>query len=276
MCLVHQSVAQLLIFLYGGDPEAVLFEMAQSVPSFHRGKRPESVLSLAGGTIETLDVAVPFTHYHGRTFSATTALRAQNTLSATPSVVFLNATVGGGAVQQPVTVTSAPSALIPVAATTTVPWLTFATSSPTTPSTITFIGNPAGMAAGVYNAVVNLTSASATTLQVVAVMTVNAASPLSSNPTNLTFNYSQGSAIPGAQSLALTSVSPTGYTVTGSANWLLFGGSNGTTPGTVTVGINPGGLSTGAQRRLRYRHAVQRFAVRCWCRSSCLSPPARN
>jgi hypothetical protein len=178
-------------------------------------------------------------------FSAAVSLRAQNTISATPSVVFLNATLGGGPVIQPVTVTSAPSALIPVTATTTAPWLTFSNSSPNTPTTITFIGSPAGMAAGVYSTLVNLTSASATTLQVLAVLTVNAQSPLASNPPNLSFNYSQGGAVPSAQSLAVTAVNPTGYTVTGSANWLLFGGSTGTTPGTVTVGLNPLGLTTG-------------------------------
>jgi hypothetical protein len=178
--------------------------------------------------------------------STCVALQAQNTISPNTGVVFLNATVGGGPVSQPVTVTSAPSALILVTPSTTAPWLTFAANSPNTPTTITFIANPAGLAAGVYNTTVNLTSPSAGTQQVVAVLTVNAASPLASNPPTLFFSYAQGGAIPAAQSLQLTSATPVSYTVKGSANWQLFGGSNGTTPGAVTVGVDPSSLSPGA------------------------------
>ena len=167
------------------------------------------------------------------------ALHAQNTLTTNPNVVFLNATVNGGPVQVPVSVSSAPMAVISVAPSTTVPWLTFAASSSTTPSTISFIGNPSGLAAGVYNTVVSLSSPSATTQQVVVVLTVNSASPLISNPTNLVFNFSQGGALPGAQSLTITSSAVTPYTVSGTTRWLLFGGVNGQTPGTVTVGVDP-------------------------------------
>jgi hypothetical protein len=173
------------------------------------------------------------------------ALHAQNTLTTNPNVVFLNATVNGGPVQVPVSVSSAPMAVISVAPSTTVPWLTFAASSSTTPSTISFIGNPSGLAAGVYNTVVSLSSPSATTQQVVVVLTVNSASPLISNPTNLVFNFSQGGALPGAQSLTITSSAVTPYTVSGTTRWLLFGGVNGQTPGTVTVGVDPTTLTAG-------------------------------
>jgi hypothetical protein len=237
-----------LIFLCDGDTYHL--SSASGIPRAMAPSRDWHRLSLnafAGGfELKPLTHLLRTLTITAALFSAAAVLRAQNTLSATPSVVFLNATLGGGAVQQPVTVTSAPTALLPVTPTSTVPWLTFAASSPTTPTTITFIGNPAGMSAGVYSTLVNLTSASATTLPVLAVMTINAASPIASNPPNLTFNYTQGGPIPGAQSLALTAASATGYTVTGSANWLLFGGSNGTTPGTVTVGVNPAALATGA------------------------------
>ena len=179
-------------------------------------------------------------------FGSAAGLLAQNTITFTPNVVFLNATLGGGPVQQQVTVTSSPSAVIPVTPTTTVPWLTFTASSPSTPTTVTFVGNPAGLAVGVYSTLVNLTSASGATVQVPAVLTVNNTSPLASNPPNLQFSYSQGGAPPGAQSLAITAGTATAYTVTGSAKWLLLGGSSGQTPGTVTVGVDPSTLSPGA------------------------------
>ena len=174
------------------------------------------------------------------------ALHAQNTITTNPSVVFINATLNGGPVQVPVSVSSAPSAVIPVTPSTTAPWLTFAASSTNTPATITFIGNPAGLTANVYNTVVNLSSPFAATQQVVVVMTVNSASPLVSNPPNLSFNFSQGGALPGAQSLGISSAAATAYTVSGTTPWLLFGGVNGQTPGTVTVGVDPSALSAGS------------------------------
>jgi hypothetical protein len=136
-------------------------------------------------------------------------LHAQNTLTVNPSVVFINATVNGAPVQVPVSVSSAPTAVIQVtpsiSSSTPASWLTFAASGPNTPATISFIGNPSGLAAGVYNAVVNLSSPLGTTLPVVVVMTVNNASPLASTPNSLTFNYSQAGSLPGAQSLMVTS-----------------------------------------------------------------------
>jgi hypothetical protein len=188
-------------------------------------------------------------------FGSASYLVAQNTITASPNVVFLNATLGAGTVSQPVTVTSSPSAVIAVTPTATgsAPWLSFVPASgSSTPTIITFVGNPAaaGLGVGVFSSQVNITSPSAPTVQVLAVLTVNS-SPLASNPPNLLFNYSQGGTRPGAQSLAITAGFPTGYTVTGgsfsgNANWLLFGGSNGQTPGTVTVGVDPTTLSPGA------------------------------
>jgi len=173
-------------------------------------------------------------------------LHAQNTLTTNPNVVFLNATVNGGSVQVPVSVSSAPTAVIPVTPSTNAPWLTFALSSGTTPATISFIASPSGLTAGVYNTVVSLASPFATTLQVVVVLTVNSPSPLISNPGNLIFNFSQGGALPGAQSLTITSSAVTPYTVSGTTRWLLFGGVNGQTPGTVTVGVDPTTLTAGS------------------------------
>src|SRR5690349_6727111 len=72
-------------------------------------------------------------------FGSAFALHAQNTLAVTPNPVYLNATLNGGAVQASVTVTSSPSALIPVTPSTTVSWLSFSVSSPNAPATINLI-----------------------------------------------------------------------------------------------------------------------------------------
>ena len=173
------------------------------------------------------------------------SLHAQNTLTTNPSVVFINASLNGTFVQVPVSVSSAPSAVVPISISTAAPWLSFAASGPNTPATISFIGNPAGLATGVYNTVATISSPSAAALQVVVVLTVNSASPLISNPPSLVFNFSQGGALPLAQPLTITSPSTTGYNVTGTTRWLLFGGTSGQTPGIVTVGVDPTGLTPG-------------------------------
>jgi len=74
-------------------------------------------------------------------------------------------------------------------------------------------------------------------------MTVNPASSLTGSPAGTIFNFVQGSATPPtAQTVNVTSSSPSVFTVTGTSNWLLFS-TNGQTapgaPGTVTINADP-------------------------------------
>ena len=80
----------------------------------------------------------------------------------------------------------------------------------------------------------------------VVVLTVNAPTVLSANPGSLQFNYSQGGTIPAAQALSIASSSPTAYTAAASAK--LPAGRRpapDSTPGTVTVGVDPSTLMAG-------------------------------
>src|SRR5439155_9861934 len=79
-------------------------------------------------------------------------------------------------------------------------------------------------------------------------LTVNTTvSTLTVTPTTLSFNYQIGSAVPGAQSVSVTA-SPAALSFTASTSggtWLSAAPMNGTTPGTVSVTVNPASLTAG-------------------------------
>ena len=81
-------------------------------------------------------------------------------------------------------------------------------------------------------------------------ITVTAATPaptLSVSPASLSFNYQSGGATPAAQTFAVSSSgSALSYTTATSATWLAATPSSGTTPGNVSVSVNPTGLTAGA------------------------------
>ncbi len=65
-------------------------------------------------------------------------------------------------------------------------------------------------------------------------------------PTSLTFNYQIGGSNPAAQNAAVTSSTSTAitYTATTATSWLTTTAS-GTTPGSLSVGVNPAGMAAG-------------------------------
>ena len=178
-------------------------------------------------------------------FCGVSALEAQNSLAINPVNIFMNGTIGGPAVQQTFAVTSSPVATVPFTATIgTASWLTIAPSSGTTPSTLTLTANPAGLAPGVYSVGITLGSSSAAGVTQLVVFTVNnPTTPLVASPGNLVFTYQPGSPLPPAATINITSATtPPPYSVIPlSAPWLLIG----QTGSSVTVAINPGGLTPG-------------------------------
>ena len=169
------------------------------------------------------------------------SLYGQNTISLNPNTVFLNAGLNAGPATATVNVTSNPGVVGITVAAPTVPWLTVTQATPNTPTTLTFTGNPAGLAAGVYNTTAAITTPSGT-VSIPVVMTINSPSPLTAAPTSLVFNFTQGAAAPAAQNISISSSSPAAYNVTGTAKWLLFstsGQSAPGAPGSVSVAVDP-------------------------------------
>lgn len=68
---------------------------------------------------------------------------------------------------------------------------------------------------------------------------------LTVNPTNLNFTYTIGGTVPSSKSITVSSTNPIAFNVAVSQTWTTLNKTNGTTPTTVLVGINPTGLSAG-------------------------------
>lgn len=65
------------------------------------------------------------------------------------------------------------------------------------------------------------------------------------NPTSLSFTYTIGGTIPSSKIVNATSTNPISFTVSSSQPWITLNKTNGTTPTTVSVNINPIGLAVG-------------------------------
>jgi uncharacterized protein (TIGR03437 family) len=72
---------------------------------------------------------------------------------------------------------------------------------------------------------------------------------ISSTPNSLSFAYQSGGAPPPAQTLSLSGSSPVAFSVTiAGGNWLSVTPSQGTTPATLVVSVNPTGLGAGTSK----------------------------
>jgi uncharacterized protein (TIGR03437 family) len=115
-----------------------------------------------------------------------------------------------------------------------------------TPATITITPSVAGLAAGAtYNGTVTLTPAGAAGVSVPLTLTVSSAPVVSASPTTLTFTYNAGSAAPNAQTVQVSGGSGLTFSATpsSSGNWLSVSPAAGTTPASLSVSVNPAGLT---------------------------------
>ena len=131
-------------------------------------------------------------------------------------------------------------------------WLVASPLSGPTPSSLTIAVNSAGLAPGNYSGAVTIASAGASNspLLVPVAFTVSANPLLSVSPGSLSAGFQIGGAAPALQSLTVaSSVGALNYAVSAATAaggaWLAVGPLGGTTPGTVTVAIHPGGLAPG-------------------------------
>ena len=127
-------------------------------------------------------------------------------------------------------------------------WLSVTPASGTTPGNLSVSVNPSGLAAGTYTGNVTITSAGASNSPKTVGVTLNisAAPALNSSPSTLTFTYQVGGSNPAAQMISLSSTgSNVNYTTGSSATWLSVTPASGTTPGNLSVSVNPSGLAAG-------------------------------
>jgi uncharacterized protein (TIGR03437 family) len=104
------------------------------------------------------------------------------------------------------------------------------------------------LGAGTYNGNIAITpQGGGATVNVPVTLTVTAPPTVSASPATLSFTYRVGDPNPASQTVNVTGGTglPFGVTVSPSGAWLAATPASGTTPGTVTVSINPNGLAAG-------------------------------
>lgn len=131
-------------------------------------------------------------------------------------------------------------------------WLVFSPASGNTPVDVFVTASSGGLTPGMYQGVLNVTAPGVSNSPLAVPVTLNVGSQLTASPSTLSFAYQTGSpAPPAAQTLAVNSTTSTAtpYSVqaqtTGGGSWLLVNPAAGTTPGNVSVSVNPSGLAPG-------------------------------
>ena len=115
-----------------------------------------------------------------------------------------------------------------------------------TPLSLSVNANITGLAAGTYQGNVRITPTGGTVKDIPVTLTITAPASVSATPTNLTFTYRAGGAIPAAQTVAVSGAgSALGFTAaaTSTGNWLEVSPASGTTPGNVSVTVDPTGVN---------------------------------
>jgi hypothetical protein len=182
----------------------------------------------------------------------TPAASGNPSLALSPSTLSFSYQLGGSTpVAQNVAVTSSGAALSFTAASSAT-WLTVTPTSGTTPGTLGVGINTTGLTAGNYTGTVTVTSTgAANSPQTVSVnLTVTSGGrgnpTLMLSPNTLSYTYQTGGTPPGKQNVAVTSSGTAlSYTAASDQTWLAVTPASGSTPGALTVTVDPTGLAAG-------------------------------
>lgn len=147
-------------------------------------------------------------------------------------------------------------------ATASASWLTISPASGNAPSTLSVSVSPAGLSPGTYTGSVAISAspasgASNTAFSIGVTLTATQALlALAISPQALTFSYSVGGSAPVAQTISISNAGAGTLSFTagasGSPYWLALSPPSGSTPGTLSISVNPANLASGT-----YMAAVQ-------------------
>ena len=133
-----------------------------------------------------------------------------------------------------------------------VTWLTVAPAAGATPSTLTVTANGANLSQGTYVGAISITSPGAlgSPQNIPVTFTVTSTASVSVTPAALTFNYQAGGTTPATQALQVAASSGSlaisaAVATDASSDWLTVTPASGSTPLTLTIGVNPTGLAAG-------------------------------
>jgi uncharacterized protein (TIGR03437 family) len=177
-------------------------------------------------------------------------------LVANPNTLNFSVQVGGSAGAQNVAITFNGAPVTVTGATGSASWLVPSFSSAVAGS-VTVGVNPAGLVAGTYTGTVTVTTTSGTVsfqvnLQVGGTPPSTSPTIVASPSSLAAVSFQIGGANPQTQTLSISLQGGGAANFTASAStstggqWLTVSPANGTTPGSVTVTINPAGLAAGA------------------------------
>jgi uncharacterized protein (TIGR03437 family) len=188
------------------------------------------------------------------TIPVTLTVTAQFTVTLTPTSLSLTSAAGSGTPATG-TVQVAASAGNPAFTPTVTTgdggsWLSVTSSSTTLPATLTVTANPTGLAQGTYSGNIAIVSGGTTVANIPISFAVVPAANIQLSPSVLTFAHQTTTGTnPPAQTVQVTSSGATlnfSATATSSGNWLSVTPASGTTPGTLSVSVNPTGLQPGS------------------------------
>ncbi|MBK5293990.1 MAG: hypothetical protein JJE04_20230 [Acidobacteriia bacterium] len=126
-------------------------------------------------------------------------------------------------------------------------WLNYSLSFANTPAILSVNVHPTGLDLGTYTATLTVTGTGATNSPVTINVTlqVTSAAPSTVNPAQLAFFYSVADTLP-LPSQSFTIGGPgTGYSMSSGVSWISLSSPSLFTPSTVTVSVDPTGLSPG-------------------------------
>ncbi|MCC6537425.1 MAG: hypothetical protein IT162_07750, partial [Bryobacterales bacterium] len=174
-------------------------------------------------------------------------------LTPSPASLSFDAQTGGAApAARSVNIVSTTGAALAFSAASNQAWLAVTPNSGSTPGTVSVSVNPAGLAAGVYNGAITLTPPAPSVAISIPVTLTVAAAPvtpqLSPSPATLAFEAQAGGAAPTPRTLTVTSTTAAVLAFTAVSNhaWLSVTPNSGSTPGSLSVSVNPAGLAAGS------------------------------
>ena len=172
------------------------------------------------------------------------------TISLSSTQLQFSDTIGGASpAAQTVTVANSGGGTLSWSATSGASWLTVSPSNGTGSGTLTLGINPAGLTAQTYNGTVTVTASGAmNSPQTISVtLTVNAAPQpsLSLSASQASFSFTLGGSGPASQTVNITNAGAgsLAWSAASNSSWLTVSPTSGTGSGTLTLGINPAGLT---------------------------------
>ena len=214
--------------------------------------------ALAGGTYSgTITITAPGAINSGVTVPVNLIVSNQTNIVAAPAGVVFTFPLGSSQtlLQRTINLSTTNGTIVPISVTTDSQTgrLTVSTNSSTTPAVITVSVNPVGLTAGVYpgTVFVNSSGASNSPLNLPITLIVTGGTgggtaQLALNPVSLNFFGQPNGTPPQQRTVQVTSTgSAISYSVSTNQAWLQAAPSSGTTPGAITVGVNPSGLGAG-------------------------------